>query len=792
MSKNVLPGLPRALGPVAGIWEGHATDPEIRHRGASGGVITALSLFCLEREGMHGVLHTGADPDAPLRNATRLSTTRDELLQCTGSRYATASVCDSLHLFDSAQGPCVFVGQPAEVTALRKAQQILPDLDRQVGVTISFFCAGSPSSQGTTDLLRSHEINPDLVEQLRYRGLGWPGNFSVKLKGESGFRALSSYRESWGYLQRYRPYSVYLFPDGLGEDADIACGDPWYREPVDGDEGSSLVLARSERGLSLVAAAERAGYIQMKEANVRQVATSQRNLIRKRGAIWGRIATMRLMGLPAPRLKGYSLFHDWCRLPAPQKFRSIAGTARRIIQRRYFRPFNIEATSHGQPRAHEDPRSVDNISQSSTRVPYCACIMGASMGTGNRGVSALGASLVKLLNETLPECRPVMLIGNRNDHPFHALVNGVRKPVQVINYRLSPKSRPHEHILWILIMAGLYRAIPWERSRSWIRKSTPWINALAQAHFVGDIRGGDSFGDIYGSRRFVLGFLPVLAALLVRGSIVMLPQTYLPFRSRIARALARFILRRSSVVLARDRESERTARSLGATDQQLRLCPDVAFTLEPSEPASWQTEPPLNRNASFLIGVNVSGLLYRGGYTRDNMFGLKLDYPHFVRQLLARLMSIPGAEVLLVPHTFAAPDRVESDNGASEEIFRDVPGSYDGRLHLTRGEYDQHEIKWVIGRTDLFIGSRMHSCIAALSQGIPTIGVGYSGKFAGVFESVGMNEWIVDGREADEETALRRICSLLDQREACRTILLQRASQAQKTVRAVFGDIIHS
>ena len=38
-------------------------------------------------------------------------------------------------------------------------------------------------------------------------------------------------------------------------------------------------------------------------------------------------------------------------------------------------------------------------------------------------------------------------------------------------------------------------------------------------------------------------------------------------------------------------------------------------------------------------------------------------------------------------------------------------------------EYDQHAIKSIIGRCDFFIGSRMHACIAALSQKIPTAAV---------------------------------------------------------------------
>ena len=53
------------FGQTLEIWEGYASDPEIRHKGSSGGLLTALSLYCLEREGMEFVLHSAMDPEVP-------------------------------------------------------------------------------------------------------------------------------------------------------------------------------------------------------------------------------------------------------------------------------------------------------------------------------------------------------------------------------------------------------------------------------------------------------------------------------------------------------------------------------------------------------------------------------------------------------------------------------------------------------------------------------------------------------------------------------------------------------
>lgn len=41
--------------------------------------------------------------------------------------------------------------------------------------------------------------------------------------------------------------------------------------------------------------------------------------------------------IPTPRLKGFSLFKNWLALPVKEKARSILSTARRIVQRKYYR-----------------------------------------------------------------------------------------------------------------------------------------------------------------------------------------------------------------------------------------------------------------------------------------------------------------------------------------------------------------------------------------------------------------------------------------------------------------------
>lgn len=336
--------LGKAWGPVLEVWEGHAADPEIRFSGSSGGVATALALHCVEGQGMHGVLHTAARDDVPYLNRTVMSRSRREMLAATGSRYAPASPCDGLGLIEAAPAQCVFVGKPCDVAGAASASRLRPALADRIGLTIAFFCAGTPTTAGTLEAIRSLDIEPDDVSSVRYRGQGWPGRFTVETKG--GHARSLSYEESWGaILQRHRQWRCMICPDHTGEFADIAVGDPWYRPVEAGEHGSSLVLVRTARGRELLRSAVSAGVLNLEQVKPELLPLSQPNLLRTRGSVWGRVNTMRIMGLPVPRYRGLPMVRTWLRLGMREKIGSTAGTARRIRRRRLRQPESVQPWS---------------------------------------------------------------------------------------------------------------------------------------------------------------------------------------------------------------------------------------------------------------------------------------------------------------------------------------------------------------------------------------------------------------------------------------------------------------
>ena len=316
--------------------QGHAADPEIRYQVSSGGVLSALALYCLVREGMAFVLHSGMDPGKPWTNRTVQRRSRQDLLKRAGSRYAPASPCEGLGVIDEAARPCVFIVKPCDAAAVAMLRKERPKLDRNLGLVLTFFCAGTPSTGGTLQLIRSLGAAPEELRAVRYRGEGWPGGFKILTDKGSGDRSLS-YQESWGKLTGFRPLRCHLCPDGLGRVADISCGDAWNLFENNGDPGRSVALVRTPRGKEILHRALEAHYVELTAASPRSVFVGQPSLLSRRREIFGRLLGMQALLVPVPRFRGFSLFQSWIRLPFARKLGTVAGTVRRVILRRMWR-----------------------------------------------------------------------------------------------------------------------------------------------------------------------------------------------------------------------------------------------------------------------------------------------------------------------------------------------------------------------------------------------------------------------------------------------------------------------
>lgn len=345
-----------------------------------------------------------------------------------------------------------------------------------------------------------------------------------------------------------------------------------------------------------------------------------------------------------------------------------------------------------------------------------AGLMWHSVNSDNFGIGALtvgNIAIVERIAEELGIAISFRIIGSRDERePYVTGPNVAMVPVRE---------------RWLVVPGGRLDA------------------ALAECDAILDIGAGDSFTDIYGTRRFVALALSKLAALRTRRPLVLSPQTIGPFRRAWTRNPARWLMNRARAVVVRDEVSRTVAESLGVTAPIIEAT-DVAFRLPYRLPERQQS-------GMLRVGINVSGLLFNGGYTRDNMFDLKLDYPHTVREIIRHFVENERCEVHLISHVMTETLPVEDDYRVCEALAKEIPGCIVAPRFRTPSE-----AKSYIAGMDFLVGSRMHACIAAFSSGVPVAPLAYSRKFGGLFQSLGY-PLVIDCRKESGEQAVEKVMS---------------------------------
>lgn len=284
-----------------------------------------------------------------------------------------------------------------------------------------------------------------------------------------------------------------------------------------------------------------------------------------------------------------------------------------------------------------------------------------------------------------------------------------------------------------------------------LRGNSNFISDLNQCDLVLDIGEGDSFTDIYGLIRFGNMFLSKLIVMAKRKPLILSPQTIGPFDYWFTRMLATTVMKRCKRVYARDKQSLAYLESLGVSDNADEAI-DVAFRLP-------YLRPERERNEQVRIGINISGLLCSGGYTRNNQFGLTLDYQSLIRDLLNEWTKNPGNQVWLIAHVATDLSPVEDDRVPIEAFAKEFPN-----VMCAPRFKSPSDAKSFISGMDFMTAGRMHACIAAFSSGVPIVPLAYSRKFNGLFTSLNYH-WVADGKTMNNKEAFELIMRGFRERE---------------------------
>ncbi len=424
-------------------------------------------------------------------------------------------------------------------------------------------------------------------------------------------------------------------------------------------------------------------------------------------------------------------------------------------------------------------------------------LFGGGFGTENLGIAALTVGAIKCILSQYPQAEISLLDYGKTSSTHSVRLQDRVVPVSVVNMRFSWRLYLANNIGVLVLLAVLLKLIPSHSLRVWVIARNKCLTRICEADLVMSISGGDSFCDMYGLERFLYISLPQILVLLLHKRLVLLPQTIGPFRRGFSRFIARYIVQQAEHVYSRDRRGLRELERLmgrNLAPGKVSFCYDLAFVLDPLPPDKLEVEGVATElgEGRPIVGLNISGLLYMGGYTRNNMFGLRADYRQFIYRLIDLLVVKKGANIILIPHVFGSRANVDSDLAVCERVYEELKSRYVGTLGLVRRFYDHSEMKYVIGQCDFFLGSRMHSCIGAVSQCIPAVSVAYSDKFIGVMETLGVESSVADARRLNETELLDVVEQVYDRRAAIRQQLERKMIEVESAVMNLFGGVLYS
>jgi len=291
-----------------GRWEGaytvHSNIETLEKNASSGGIMIGVAQYLLEEKVISGVLTTRFcyGPNGP-RPESFIATNVAELIESQGSKYCPVPVFEGLDALNDFEGALAFIGTPCQIAGLRMLQKKHKHLKEKITLTIGNFCGGYRDFRETDKIIKHSNFEKSLITKFRYRGDGQPGSMLIEdNNGNQKKLPYPDYSRMTGVVKYLR---CRLCVDATAELADLSCGDAWIPKYLKSGRAWSIVLARSNKAVSILNELEIKKLITREQVTVKDIKKSQSgNLTSKKNRQEGRVKLYKLLGYKVPHFDG--------------------------------------------------------------------------------------------------------------------------------------------------------------------------------------------------------------------------------------------------------------------------------------------------------------------------------------------------------------------------------------------------------------------------------------------------------------------------------------------------------
>ncbi len=263
---------------------------------------------------------------------------------------------------------------------------------------------------------------------------------------------------------------------------------------------------------------------------------------------------------------------------------------------------------------------------------------------------------------------------------------------------------------------------------------------------------------------------------------IYLPQTFGPFTIRKLRKGTEKAARASSLLYTRDALSRQyVADLLGKPLSEVKQSPDIAFLYKGDAPSPDRMRAlDLDPDRPILgISPNVRVYEHSTGKGSENKYlcALTRAIKHFTDL---------GVQVLLLPHEMWEKEGTIDDSTLCAMLLRNVDPEL---VRNVGGSPSAEELKSLIGGCDMLVGSRFHSLVAALSQGIPAVAVGWAHKYPELLREFGLEDYVYDYDSVSDSDFARVVGEAWDERVELKNRVDAALPGVKKRLNEVFNEV---
>ncbi|MCF8366032.1 MAG: Coenzyme F420 hydrogenase/dehydrogenase, beta subunit C-terminal domain [Bacteroidales bacterium] len=238
-------------GSYENIYIGHANDEAVRRNSASGGIISAILIYLLEKGRIDGVVTLRMSHEKPWLSEPFIATTRAEIMEAAQSKYTISSVNEILPECEKFDGTLAYVGIPPQVQSIRKLQKINDPSVKNIKYLFGPFYGNTLYFSSVKSFLKTYgEKDFTKITKLYFRYGEWPGNMRIEMK--SG-RVIELKKFHANYLIPFHVLKNSLYcTDFTNEFTDISGGDAWAPVYEDRGKGFSMIFTRTKAGQEII------------------------------------------------------------------------------------------------------------------------------------------------------------------------------------------------------------------------------------------------------------------------------------------------------------------------------------------------------------------------------------------------------------------------------------------------------------------------------------------------------------------------------------------------------------